>query len=270
MAGRRLYPRRRVSGSRTGMVDPYARYLAIYGYVAVAPSYRLAPITRSPRRSRMCERRGWLRRHAREYDIDPDRIGAMGLSAGGHLSLMLGLCSDQDRFGPDDVPEKGESARVQAVVNYFGPGDMAAKDWPDLAVHNYLVPFLGGMSAERPDNYRQASPITYITRDDPPVLTFQGDKDVLVPISLARDLHKRLSAIGVTNELQVLAGQGHGWGEPHLTCTRQLMVRFFAQHLKGDRLPVSRPAADATSLSHDLVASDVRKTTREGFRAFHE
>jgi hypothetical protein len=63
-----------------------------------------------------------------------------------------------------------------------------------------------------------------------------------VPGFLARELHKRLGAVGVINDLEIVPGQGHGWGEPHLTRTRQLMVRFFDQHLKEDRLPTTRPA----------------------------
>jgi hypothetical protein len=111
-----------ISGSRTGMRERI-EYLASHGYVAVAPDYRLAPQHPFPAAvadARECVR--WLRRHADEYDVDPDRIGAVGYSAGGHLACMLGLASDADRFGPDDLAPDGTSARVQAVVNYFGPG----------------------------------------------------------------------------------------------------------------------------------------------------
>ncbi len=222
-----------MSGSRTGM-RPSIEYLAAHGYVAVAPTYRLAPKHPFPAAVadvRNCVR--WLRKHAKEYSIDPDHIGAMGLSAGGHLSLMLGLASDEDRFGPDDEAGSGESARVQAVVNYFGPGDLVAKDWSDLAVRKFLVPFLGGDAKQRVEKGRQASPLTYISKDDPPVLTFHGDADRTVPPAQAYELHSRLSRAGLSNELQILPRQGHGWGEPHLSRTRLDMVRFFDRHLKG-------------------------------------
>lgn len=228
-----------VSGNRSSM-RPWIQYLAAHGYVAVAPTYRLAPKHPFPAAVadvRNCAR--WLRQHAKEYNIDPGHIGAMGLSAGGHLSLMLGLASDADRFGPDDEAGSGKSARVQAVVNYFGPGDLVAKDWSDLAVRSFLVPFLGGDASKRVEKGRQASPLTYISKDDPPVLTFQGDADLTVPPGQAYELHSRLSRAGVSNELQVLPRQGHGWGEPHLSRTRQDMVRFFDRHLKG---LVTRPA----------------------------
>jgi acetyl esterase/lipase len=221
-----------ISGSRTGM-HPFARYLAGYGYVAVAPTYRLAPANPFPAAVadvRECVR--WLRRHAKEYDIDLEHIGAMGLSAGGHLSCMLGLAGDGDRFGPDDKAPDGTSAQVQTVVNYFGPADMAAKDWSRAAVTNYLIPFLGGTAVEEPDNYRRASPITYVTKDDAAILTFQGDKDLTVPMSQAVALHKQLEKAGVKNKLVILPSQGHGWGEPHLSNTKRQMVRFFDENLK--------------------------------------
>ena len=222
-----------ISGSRTGM-RPWIEYLAAHGYVAVAPTYRLAPKYPFPAAVadvRNCVR--WLRLHAKEYNIDPNYIGAMGLGAGGHLSLMLGLASDDDHFGPDDVSTAGESARVQAVVNYFGPGNLLAKDWSNLAVRRFLIPFLGGESSPREAVARQASPLTYLTKDDPPILTFQGNADMTVPPSQAYDLHGRLSQAGVSNELQILPGLGHGWIEPYLSRTRQEMVRFFDRHLQG-------------------------------------
>ncbi len=221
-----------ISGSRVGM-QPFTRFLAAYGHVAVAPTYRLAPKYRFPAAVadvRQCVR--WLRRNAREYDLDPKRIGAMGLSAGGHLALMLGVASDDDRFGEDDKPSNGESARVQAVVNYFGPADLAARDWSPLAVSKYLVPFLNGTAADRPEEYRRASPLTYVSRDDPPVLTFHGNKDLTVPISQSVLLHRRLDAAGVKNRLVILEGQGHGWQEPYLGRTMRQMVAYFDECLK--------------------------------------
>lgn len=234
-----------VSGSRLFMRS-WIEYTAAHGYVAVAPSYRLAP--RHPFPAAVADVRNcvrWLRAHARQYDVDPKHIGAMGLSAGGHLALMLGVTSDSDHFGPDDAGSDGESARVQAVVNYFGPSDLVAKDWSSLVAREYLTPFLGSERAQREANGRRASPLSYVTKDDPPILTFQGDADPLVPLAQACELHSRLSQTGLSNELQVLHGLGHGWVDPYLSRTRQDMIRFFDRHLKREisRPPVSTPAA---------------------------
>jgi acetyl esterase/lipase len=229
-----------ISGSRTGMRGLIG-HLATQGYVAVAPSYRLAPKHPFPAAVadvRECVR--WLRRHAKEYDIDPDRIGAVGFSAGGHLACMLGVTSAKDKFGSDDIAKDGVSPRVQAVVNFFGPGDLASAEWSDLAVRKYLIPFLGGTAEERPEAYRMASPVTYISPDDPPILTFQGDQDRTVPMCFAVALHKRLQQAGVQNELVIIEGEGHGWGEPHRNRTLQQSVRYFDKHLKGPR-PSTQP-----------------------------
>jgi acetyl esterase/lipase len=233
-----------VSGNRHTM-RPWIDYLAACGYVAVAPTYRLAPKHPFPAAvadMRNCVR--WLRLHAREYNIDPDHIGAMGLSAGGHLSLMLGLTGNDDRFGPDDVSRSGESATVQAVVNYFGPADLVSKNWSDLVSREFLIPFLGADKTKRVENGRLASPLSYVSKGDAPILTFQGDADPLVPVSQACELHGRLCEAGLSNELQILRRQSHGWGDPHLTRTRQDMVRFFDRYLKGI---VTHPTLATTS-----------------------
>jgi acetyl esterase/lipase len=220
-----------VSGGRTAMRSRI-EYVASHGYVAVAPDYRLAPAHPFPAAVadvRECVR--WVRRHAKEHDLDPRRVGAMGLSAGGHLACMLGVTSDTDDFGADDASPDKTSARVRAVVNYFGPGDLAADDWSELAVRKYLVPFLQGRADEKPEAYRQASPNHYISADDPPLLTFQGDADRTVPVAQAIKLHQLLDEEGVVNELVILEGKGHGWGEPDRTRTRRLMMKFFDRHL---------------------------------------
>ncbi len=236
-----------ISGSRSGM-QPFLRYLAAYGYVAVAPTYRLAPRYPFPAAVadvRQCVR--WLRRHAALYGVDPNRIGAMGLSAGGHLACLLGVTTNDDRFGPDDDPGDGTSSRVQAVVNYFGPADLASADWSALAVRKYLIPFLGGTAAERPEEYKRASPITYISRDDAPVLTFQGDKDMTVPPTQSLALHRKLDAAGVMNRLVILEGQDHGLREPHRSRTLEQTVAFFNETLRAPQAetrpgPASQPA----------------------------
>ena len=117
--------------------------LARKGYVAISPQYRFAP--KDPFPAQVIDVKAsvrWLREHAKEHNIDPDRIGAMGFSAKGHLSLMLGVTDAKDGL-EGDVSEKAPSSRVQAVVNYFGPTDFQAKDIPE-SVTGILRGFLGG------------------------------------------------------------------------------------------------------------------------------
>ena len=115
----------------------------------------------------------------------------MGFSAGGHLALMLGLTDSDDGFDKD-TPAGEASTQVQAVVNYFGPTDLTAKDIPIIS-RPLLRDFRGGSAEEKPELALQASPLNYVSSDDPPVLTFQGTRDPLVPFSQALKLAEAIT-----------------------------------------------------------------------------
>jgi len=146
---------------------------ADHGYVAVSINYRLAPQHKFPSQVEdvKCAVR-YLRAHATEFKIDPTRIAAVGDSAGGHLALMLGLMDPADGLeGDGGYPE--QSSKVQAVVNYYGPTDLAMNEkWSD-GVKAQAGYFLGTNDPTAPVVHR-ASPVTYIDNADPPVLTFHG------------------------------------------------------------------------------------------------
>jgi acetyl esterase/lipase len=201
------------------------------GYVAVSPQYRFCPKETFPAQVHDVKAAvRWLKAHAGDYKVDPARVGAMGFSAGGHLSLMLGLT------GPDDGLE-GESttgapdSKVRAVVNYFGPTDLAAADIPDVTVP-LVRDFLGGSVKEKPETAAKASPLTYVSKDDPPVLTFQGTRDPLVPHSQALKLAEAMTAAGVPGRVEILVGAGHGWRGDELERTKVETFAFFDRHLK--------------------------------------
>jgi len=204
------------------------------GYVAVSPEYRFSP--RDPFPAQVHDVKAavrWLKGHAKDYKVDPDHVGAVGFSAGGHLSLMLGLT------GPGDGLEGGPSGdapdtRIQAVVNYFGPTDLAADDFPE-PTRPILKDLLGGTAREKPEVAAKASPLTYVTRDDPPILTFQGTKDGLVPHSQAVKLADAMTAAGVPGRVELLIGAGHGWGGDDLKTTLAETFQFFDRYLKPSR-----------------------------------
>src|SRR5262249_22409445 len=106
-------------------------YLAGRGYVAATVSYRLAPKDKFPAQIEDCKAAvRWLRANAKKYKINPERFGAVGFSAGGHLVSLLGTSDKDDALeGNGGNPE--QSSRVQAVVNFFGPTDFTTKDWTD-------------------------------------------------------------------------------------------------------------------------------------------
>lgn len=214
-------------GSRKGYLTAI-RHAAELGYVAITISYRFAPAHVWPAQWEDVRAAVlWLRRHADKYHVDPHRIGVTGASAGGHLSLMLGV-------HPDGV--NGEEARVQAVVNYFGPVELTSDHYVDW-VKGVIRDLVGGMPGEKPSAYRAASPLSHVSPADAPVLTFHGTVDNVVPPDQARMLHKALDARRIPNELVLLEGKGHGWGGDDLRRTTERTFTFFDHYLKVSDLP---------------------------------
>jgi acetyl esterase/lipase len=216
--------------SNRGLLQQFARK----GYVAASPQYRFCPKETFPAQVHDVKAAvRWLRSHAKDYRVDPARVGAMGFSAGGHLALMLGLTGPDDGL-EGDVTAEAPSSRVQAVVNYFGPTDLGADDIPDVS-KPLVRDFLGGTPAEKPEAVKKASPLTYVTKDDPPILTFQGTKDPLVPHTQAVKLTDAQTAAGVGGRVELLVGAGHGWQGDEIGRTTVETFQFFDRHLRPAR-----------------------------------
>ncbi|MGO9469909.1 MAG: alpha/beta fold hydrolase [Isosphaeraceae bacterium] len=205
-----------------------------HGYVAISPQYRFCPKEIFPAQVHDVKAAvRWIKANAKKYRIDPDRIGAIGFSAGGHLALMLGLTAPSDGLEGESATA-GADSRVKAVVNFFGPTDLAAKDIP--AISEPLVKdFLGGTPAEKPDAARKASPLTYVSKDDAPVLTFQGTKDPLVPYTQAVKLAQAMSTAGVPGRVELMVGASHGWGGAEMERTTREAFAFFDRYLKDGK-----------------------------------
>lgn len=209
------------------------------GYVAVTVSYRLTQPNeqgqaRFPFPAQVhdvkCAIR-WLRANAEKYRVDSERIGATGGSAGGHLSLMLGLTDDSaDLEGEGGYSD--QSSRVQAVVNVFGPTDMARLRETSPGAAPIAERFLGGAPGAVPEQYKASSPVTYVSKDDPPVLTLHGSADTLVPPEQAELLDRKMKEAGVPHTLIMLEGQGHGFRDEAAKQASDAMWDFFAKHLK--------------------------------------
>lgn len=190
------------SGDRE-QVKGIAERLARRGYVTFNTTYRLAPQHRFPAQLedvRLALR--WMQAHAAEYRMRPERIGAFGYSAGGHLAALLGTLSSVPGATTHDLP--ASSPRVAAVVAGGTPSDL--RKFPG----GKLVPqFLGSSLQKDPELFRQASPVAHIGPDDPPFFIYHGGSDLLVPVDHAEDFHTALGRAGVRSELFILRGRGH-------------------------------------------------------------
>jgi acetyl esterase/lipase len=227
------------AGSRArGMLDR--------GYAIVDVGYRLSGEAIFPAQVEDCKAAvRWVRANAAKYGLDPDRIGAWGSSAGGHLVAFLGTAGDLKEFDTEANPRY--SSRVQAVCDWFGPTDFLQMDKHMLEgsrlVHDSAGSpeslLVGGPIQEEP--YKslagKADPITYVTKDDPPFLIMHGDKDMLVPLHQSELLLDALKKAGVNATLYVVKGGGHGLrgGEENSEKLFEMVADFFDKHLKTPR-----------------------------------
>ncbi|MEM9186439.1 MAG: alpha/beta hydrolase [Planctomycetota bacterium] len=208
-------------GRRQAMAG-FAERIASRGYTAVTIDYRLAPKHKFPAQLEDCRAAlVWMQAKQAKLKLDTTRIGGLGVSAGGHLVTLL---ATNPAVGDGDTGEA--PARLKMAVGLAAPCDFRSlpRDEPGLAY------WLGGTRAEQPDRYRDASPASFVSPDDPPVLLIHGSKDRLVPVANPRGMFRLLQAKGVPSELLVLEGGGHGapaWRPESLA----KMVAFFSEHL---------------------------------------
>lgn len=228
--------------------EKVAQWLAPHGYLVATVEYRLSGDATWPAQIEDCKLAvRWLRANAAIYHVDPDRIGVWGGSAGGHLAACVGAMGEQTQFEGHGGYE-GVSSRVQAVVDFCGPADFTAGD-PGVERKlakppNYdspgLVKLLGGTYSEKPEIWKQASPIAYVTADDPPFLIVHGDKDESVPHEQSEKMVAALKKAGVPVEFITVKGGGHAMGaapgdppaQPGSKALQEAVLAFLNKYLK--------------------------------------
>jgi acetyl esterase/lipase len=202
------------------------------GYAVASINYRLSQHARFPAQIEDCKAAiRWLRANAKTYNLDPDHIGVWGASAGGHLVALLGTSGDvKELEGKEGTG--GQSSRVQAVVDWFGPTDVTkmggGHDGPDSPE----AKLLGGPVQENKEKAERANPIAYVSKDDPPFLILHGDKDPTVPFSQSELLEEALRKAGLDVTFRPVKGAGHGGREFSSEENRKLVEEFFDKHLK--------------------------------------
>ncbi len=223
--------------------------LAREGYAVVSVNYRLSHEAIFPSQMYDCKAAiRWLRANAAKYNLDPDRIGVWGSSAGGHLVALLGTSGGVKELEGDEGNAQF-SSRVQCVVDFFGPTEFTKMDAQGSnrrhdAENSPESKLIGGPIQQNIDKVRRANPITYVTTDDPPFLILHGDQDETVPLGQSEMLRDALQNAGVPVTFEPQPGKGHGFGGPQYV---RRAGQFFDKYLKGKvssaAEPITQPVA---------------------------
>jgi acetyl esterase/lipase len=212
-----------------GMID--VPELLSRGYLVASVDYRHAPKWKFPTQLEdvKCAIR-FLRANAARFSLDANRIGAWGHSAGGHLVSMLGTTDIGAGFeGDGGYPD--QSSRVQAVVDLCGRADLIGMP-VDMAVSVF------GVTDNSVHLLEHASPVTFVTQDDPPFLILHGDKDTVVPPAVSQELYDKLRAAGVPAKLVMVKNADHDFSpmdgamSPSREEITKMIADFFDEHLR--------------------------------------
>ncbi len=207
------------------------------GYAVASIDYRLTSTAPFPAQIEDCKAAvRWLRANASTYHLDPDHVGAWGHSAGGHLAALLGTSGGvRELDGTGD--NMSYSSRVQAVCDVAGPSDLvrlyqeASQSRGDKSgkVMSDIAALVGSSAEQNVTTSTAASPIHYVSKDDPPFLIIHGENDATIPVTQAESFAAALKAAGVETTLEIANGRGHGAGGPK---SQPMIKAFFDKYLK--------------------------------------
>ena len=183
-----------------------------------SPRYPMSAIVADMRRAVR-----FIRQHAGEYGVDPNRIGVYGGSAGGQLALLLGTTSDPGDPSASDAVLR-ESSRVAAVVAYFPPTDLSR--WGTQRIRQ-AFPAMRLTDAEA----AEYSPIRFVSPGAAPSLIAHGDADTTVPMVEGETMHAALKKAGVPASFIRIEGAGHGFEGADIERANAAMVQWFERHL---------------------------------------
>ncbi len=204
-------------GFKATQFNHHAEYLAKRGMVAIQVEYR--PVGDNPAEPPITcvqdtkSSLRWVRQHARELGIDPNRIAASGGSAGGHLAAWAAMCDGLD----DPADNLKVSPKPNALVLYNPVFDNGPDGWGYARVK---------------DRYMEFSPLHNIKRGAPPAIVFLGSEDKLVPVKTLNEFKSRMEKVGSRCDAHVYEGQGHGFfnykaeGNPHYDKTLRATDEF--------------------------------------------
>jgi acetyl esterase/lipase len=214
--------------------------IAHAGYFGASIEYRLDNVAKWPAQIEDCKLAvRWLRANAAKYNVDPNRIGVWGESAGGHLVTCLGTMAGVKEYeGDGGYP--GVSSAVQAVVDFFGPTDFTRPDIYTPMGITYTEGLFGVPYAQNPELWKSGSPLFYVKPGDPPMLLVHGGSDGLVPVAQSIVFADALTKAGVPNQLIIVKNGDHGFKplpgttiSPGKSEILKAVNAFFDKYLKG-------------------------------------
>ena len=217
----------------------YCRAFARAGYVVMSVDYRLLPHYSFPECLHDCKAAvRWLRMHAEEYHVDPNRIVAFGASAGGHLAALLAVTTPE--HGLEGTENLGVSSEIRAAISLYGVLDLTKyRERGRLGLSRgktvkALLKFAGTeVAKEGEDPLEAASPISYVHADMAPVFLAHGKSDRLVHYKQSEAFYNRLRELGVPTKLLAYPRRGHGFDYIHWRQRRAMfneMLAFLEEH----------------------------------------
>ena len=208
------------NGARSAVTDRCIFY-ASQGFASFTVSYRLSPEFKFPAHIHDVKAAiRYVRENASELNTDPERLAAVGFSAGGHLACLAGVTGEKDGLeGPDvDLP----------ILIDIRDGEF---NRDGTEVPTVIADFLGGTREEIPEVYDQASPMTFVSPDAPPFMFVHGMEDAVVPYEQSVMMVEALKKVGVRAELVGIEGGGHG-AMPWEAEVRPKVLAFLREHLR--------------------------------------
>lgn len=268
-------------GSRTPMPAMVSN-LCSRGYAVASIDYRLSGTAIWPAQIQDCKGAiRWLRANAATYNLDPNRFGVWGSSAGGHLVAHVGASGGVGTVTVGSATVNiegatggnlGQSSRVQAVVDWFGPTDLL-----QMRFHPSGIPhddpnspegnLIGGAVPDNPDLVATVNPVTFLSPDDPPFLLMHGTVDNAVPFAQSEILHRALLARGLRGTFVPILGAGHGGGDFNSQATLDTVNNFFDTNLLNLGAPIVSLAANGEETAENAGSPITFTISRTGSTA---
>ena len=226
------------SGSKETAIGKLAPYLKTGSFAAASINYRLSGEAIWPSQIHDCKAAiRWLKGNSKKYGIDANRLAVWGNSAGGHLVAIMGVSGGVESLEGKLGKHFDQNSRVNCVVDFCGPSHLLSMGkFPSRIDHDSPnspeSQLIGGAIQENKKSANNASPITYVTMDDAPILIVHGTDDALVPFNQAEIFHSALLKAGVKSEFLGMEGMGHGIGGAEVD---NRVRKFLESHLLGKK-----------------------------------